>query len=86
MARRPPVVFRMTFPLVSSPEPNPLPALHVEVRFGSGISGDAQGRALLALEKFLRVECGVPAQCFKQTMADDLKRRRDMTDEDRRRL
>jgi len=63
-----------------------LPAHHVQVRFGAAISGDVQGRALLALERFLREQCGVPAECFKETLPDDLKRRRDMTEEDRKRL
>lgn len=66
--------------------PAPLPPLHVEVRFGAGVPADAQGRALLAFERFLRVDCGVPAEVFKRTMPDDLKRRRDMTDEERKRL
>ena len=68
------------------PEPNALPAYHVEVRFGSGVSGDAQGRALLALERYLRETLGVPAEVYKEARPDDLKRRRDMTDDDRRRL
>ncbi len=72
--------------LTTLPEPNALPAYHVEVRFGSGVSGDAQGRALLALERYLRETLGVPAEVYKPTAADDLKRRRDMTDVDRRRL
>lgn len=73
-------------PLLDSPAAPPLPAYHVEVKFGSGITGDVQGRALLALERYLRETVGVPAQVFKATMPDDLKRRRDMTGEDRRRL
>lgn len=63
-----------------------LPPFHVEVAFGAGISGDAQGRALLKLERYLREELGVPAECYKAVMADDLKRRRDMTSEERKRL
>ena len=68
------------------PEPNALPAYHVEVRFGSGVSGDAQGRALLALERYLRETLGVPAEVYKATKPDDLARRRDMTEEQRANL
>jgi hypothetical protein len=60
-----------------------LPAHHVRVDFGAGIPGSVQGPALLLLERYLRETCGVPAQVFKQTLPDDLKRRRDMTDEQR---
>ena len=63
-----------------------LPANHVRVDFGAGIPGEFQGPALMLLEKFLRIECGTKAQVFKAEMADDLKRRRDMTEADRRRL
>ena len=66
--------------------PRQLPAHHVEVRFGRGVPSDAQGRALLALEKYLRCELGVPAEVYLPTAQDDLKRRRDMTPDDRRRL
>lgn len=77
----------MELPTLSAPpEPNALPPFQVEVRFGSGVSGDVQGRALLMLERYLRETLGVPAQVFKEAKPDDLKRRRDMTDEDRRRL
>ena len=62
-----------------------LPANHVRVDFGAGIPGNVQGPALLLLEKFLR-EGGTDAIVVKATMPDDLKRRRDMTDADRRRL
>lgn len=66
--------------------PASLPAHHVEVAFGAGIPGDAQGRALLAMERYFRETLGIPALCYKATMPDDLKRRRDMTDEERRDL
>lgn len=72
--------------LPDAPSAPPLSAFHVEVRFGGAISGDAQGKALLALERYLRETLGVPAEVVKQTMPDDLKRRRDMTEEDRKRL
>ena len=38
----------------------------------------------MLLERFLRQH--VPAEVYKATMADDLKRRRDMTEGDRKRL
>lgn len=72
--------------LATLPEAPPLPAFHVEVHFGRAIPGDVQGKALLALERYLRETLGVPAEVYKATMPDDLKRRRDMTDEDRKRL
>lgn len=60
-----------------------IPANHVIIHFGAAIASDIQGRAMLKLERYLREELGVPAECFKQTKADDLKRRRDMTKEER---
>ncbi len=64
----------------------PLPPFHIEVRFGPDVNGDAQGRALLTLERYLRETVGIPAEVFKATMPDDLKRRRDMTEEQRANL
>ena len=61
-----------------------LPTHHVRVDFGAGIPGHIQGPALMLLERFLRQH--VPAEVYKATMADDLKRRRDMTEGDRKRL
>ncbi len=55
-----------------------LPEFHVLLRFGAGIPSAAQGATMLALERTLR-EMGIPAECFKETMADDLKSRREMT-------
>ena len=63
-----------------------LPPHHVRVDFGSAIPGDAQGRALLHLERYFRETLAIPAECYKATMPDDLKRRRDMTDEERKSL
>lgn len=63
-----------------------LPPHHVRVDFGAAIPGEAQGRALLALERFFRETLAIPAEVFKQTMPDDLKSRREMTDEERSRL
>lgn len=66
------------------PEARPeLPPLHVEVRFGKGVPGDVQSRSMLAFEKFLRIECKTPAFVLKEEAPDDLKRRRDMTPEQR---
>lgn len=55
------------------------------VRFGSGVPADEQGRAMLAMERGLR-ERGVPAEVFKETMPDDVKRRSAMTIEERAKL
>jgi hypothetical protein len=68
------------------PATRPLPPYHVEVKFGSAIGNDAQGRALLMLEKYMRITLGVPAEIYKAMMEDDLKRRRDMTVEERKTL
>lgn len=60
-------------------------AHHVIVKFGSAISSDEQGRAMLAMEKFMR-ERGVKAEVFKETKADDSKLRSLMTPEERKNL
>jgi len=65
---------------------SPLEPFEVRVDFGPAIVGDAQGRSLFAFERYLREELKVPAVVFKATMPDDLKRRRDMTEGDRKRL
>ena len=70
-------------PVFVKPE---LPPLHVEVKFGSGIEPDLQGQALLMLERFLRVQGGVNAEVFKETMTDDSKLRSNMTPEERAKL
>lgn len=70
---------------VSLDEPQIHPR-HVIVTFGKQISSDVQGRALLHLERYMREELGVPAEVYKVEKEDDLKRRRDMTEEDRLRL
>ena len=57
----------------------------VTVTFGSGIPPDAQGRAMLALERLLR-ESGVPARVEKAAMPDDSKLRRSMTPLERAKL
>ncbi len=73
-------------PLATLPESPPLPAYHVVVKFGKAIGNDEQGRALLHLERYLRETVGVPAEVYKETMTDDLKRRRDMSPEQRSQL
>ena len=73
----------MQLPLTGAPA---LPSNHIEVKFGDAISGDVQGRALLHLERYLREELKVPAEVYKEVMADDSKRRRDMTPDERKRL
>ncbi len=60
--------------LTTLPEAAPLPVYHVEVRFGAAIPGPDQGRALLALERYLRETLGVPAEVYKEARPDDLKR------------
>lgn len=63
-----------------------VPPLHVIVDFGGGVPAEARQLALFEMEYLLRVKCGIPALVFQHEAADDLKRRRDMTDEDRKRL
>lgn len=55
---------------------------HIIVRFGKAVPKKCQGPALLHMEKTLRA-AGFPVEVFKETMPDDLKRRRDMTPEQR---
>lgn len=64
----------------------PVPDLHVIIEFGRKIPGDAQGRVMLAMEKFLRETTGLDIEVFKHTMADDSKLRRMMTAEERAKL
>lgn len=63
-----------------------LPDHHVIVKFGTAISSDAQGRTMLAMERYLRDFTGGPVEVFKETMADDSKLRRSMTPEQRAKL
>ena len=58
---------------------------HIIVRFGSAISSDWQGRALLHLEKWLR-EQGVAVEVYKESTPDDSKLRSLMTAEQRESL
>ncbi len=71
----------------ASPQAPPaLPPYHVELKFAANIDGDTQGRLMLAWERLAREARGVPVELYKHTTADDLKRRRELTDEDRKRL
>lgn len=63
-----------------------IPDHHVIITFGTGISSDAQGRAMLAMEKYLRDFTGGPVEVFKETMADDSKLRRAMSEDQRAKL
>lgn len=63
-----------------------LPDHHVIVRFGKAISGDAQGRAMLAMERHLREIGAGPCEVFKDPLGDDSKLRRAMTQQQRDRL
>lgn len=63
-----------------------IPKYHVLMKFGSGISPDVQGKAMLAFEKELRELTELPIEVFKDTMGDDSKLRRLMTPEQRSRL
>lgn len=62
-----------------------LPPYHIVVQFGPGIPSDEQGRLMLAMEKNMRNR-GIPAEVYKDTIADDSKLRREMTDAQRSRL
>lgn len=63
-----------------------LEPLHVVVRFGDDIPLDAQGPALLAMEKALRAATGRDIRVHKDLMGDDSKLRVRMTEEERARL
>ena len=62
-----------------------LPDHHVMVKFGKAIHDDLQGKAMLAMERWLR-EQGMPAEVFKESFLDDSKLRRSMTAEQRAKL
>ncbi len=64
----------------------PLPPYHIQVKFGAAISNDVQGKAMLAMERYIREVLKVPAECYKEVARDDLKRRRDMTKTERENL
>lgn len=64
-----------------------LPPYHVIVTFGKGFAAhsEAQSKVMFAMEKALR-EMGIPAEVYKMTKEDDSKLRRNMTEEERKRL
>ena len=62
------------------------PGLQVVVRFPDGISHDAQGKALLLMEKALREMTQQDVRVVKDLMGDDSKLRRAMTIEMRQKL
>ena len=58
----------------------------VTVRFGDGIPPDAEGPALLALEKHLRQITGLDCRVYKDLKGDDSKLRIMMTPQQRDKL
>ena len=60
--------------------------LHVIVKFDDGVPVEAQGPALLVMEKHLRVNTGLDCRVLKDRMADDSKLRVRMTQAERDRL
>ena len=73
----------MTLTQINEAPRKQLQPFHIEIRFGPAVSNDVQGCAMLRLERYIRETLGVPAEVYKETMDDDLKRRRDMTPEER---
>lgn len=64
-----------------------LKPLHVEVKFGSAIPGEVQGKALLEFERLLRAMMpGKWIETFKENKGDDSKLRMMMTKEERAKL
>lgn len=61
-------------------------SLHVMVWFGDAVPSEAQGPALLALEKALRKATALDIRVFKERMGDDSKLRVKMTPAERERL
>ena len=57
--------------------------LKVTVAFDEGIAAEAQGPALLAMERYLRTMTGLDCRVFKARMGDDSKLRMAMTQEER---
>lgn len=61
-------------------------AISVVVKFGEGVAPEAQGVAMLELEKRLRGITGKDIRVFKDLMGDDSKLRRIMTPAHREKL
>ncbi len=58
----------------------------VIIQFAANISGDAQARSMLAMEKHLREITGQEIQVFKEAMGDDSRLRASMTAAQRAKL
>jgi len=58
---------------------------HVNFRFGKGVPPDLQAASMMMVERWLR-EKGIPAEVFKDNMADDSRLRLAMTEERRAKL
>ena len=60
--------------------------MNVIVQLPDEIPSEAQGPALLAFERHLRMLTGLDIRVYKQKMADDSKLRMAMTSEERSRI
>ena len=58
----------------------------VIIQFAANISGEAQAKAMMAMEKHMRQITGQEIEVFKEAMADDSKLRAKMTQEQRDKL
>ena len=58
----------------------------VIIKFAANISGDAQAKSMLAMEKHLRQITGQEIEVFKETKGDDSRLRASMTAEQRAKL
>ena len=58
----------------------------VIIQFAANISGDAQAKSMLAMEKHLREITGQEIQVFKEAMGDDSRLRASMTAAQRAKL
>jgi hypothetical protein len=58
----------------------------VIIQFAANISGDAQAKSMLAMEKHLRQITGQEIQVFKEAMGDDSRLRASMTAAQRAKL
>lgn len=64
----------------------PTSGLQVTVQFPEGVPSEAQGSALLALERMLRAQTKLDIRVVKNLMGDDSKLRRMMTLQQRENL
>ncbi|MES2367378.1 MAG: hypothetical protein V4563_15990, partial [Pseudomonadota bacterium] len=58
----------------------------VIIQFAKNIPPEAQGAAMMQMERGLRLTTGLPIEVFKEAMADDSKLRAKMTPEQREKL